>query len=129
MRSQASASHCTTSRPLRCYRVSRYVVYPPFRPPFAPCPSRSPQARLLRRLRRAALLTGGEVTASMDLMQLQRERRRRAQLHKMQDKAAWGGGAASTAGPATGASEPVETLLAPLEPMEPMEQLAYGTPR
>ncbi len=29
MRSRASASHCTTSRPPRHYRVSRYIIYPP----------------------------------------------------------------------------------------------------
>jgi hypothetical protein len=29
MRSRASASHCTTSRPPRCYRVSRYIIFPP----------------------------------------------------------------------------------------------------
>ncbi len=28
-RSRASASHCTTSRPPRCYRMSRYIIYPP----------------------------------------------------------------------------------------------------
>ncbi len=28
-RSRASASHCRTSRPPRCYRVSRYIIYPP----------------------------------------------------------------------------------------------------
>ncbi len=29
MRSRASASHCTTSRPPLCYRVSRYIIYSP----------------------------------------------------------------------------------------------------
>ncbi len=47
MRSRASASHCTTSRPPRCYRVSRYMICPPF-----------PPAR--RHTRRDA---GGEVTS------------------------------------------------------------------
>jgi hypothetical protein len=28
MRSRASASHCTTPRPPRWYRVSRYIIYP-----------------------------------------------------------------------------------------------------
>ncbi len=39
MRSQASASHCTTSRPPRCYRFSVYYL-PPGRPPVRQyCPS------------------------------------------------------------------------------------------